>query len=355
MIKICKLEFENGYHINAEGIGLEKTSLIIHSDTLAGAILSVWYGGRKENKKFNTEDMFLISSAFPYVGEVRFLPRPRIAGPEKLVVRFIGEKEKREIKRKKIKFLSEEMFLAWIKGEKKPGIALHGGEFLITEGEEEQVKEIFKQCISSKDNKQKKKEEERGEKIQEGRIYEVRETPHVVIDRMTSRTDIYYFSDIVFRKGCGLYFFLKPGKGEWEMERIEALIKEVGRRGIGGKKTWGKGQFEVECREWESERKFEEDANYFVTLSLYWPEKDEIEKGIIDGDKVSYDLIRRGGWITQPGYLSYRKKSVMMFTEGSVFKDIGKERYGKIGEVTPEGVPFPVYRYGLAFRLKVNI
>jgi CRISPR/Cas system CSM-associated protein Csm4 (group 5 of RAMP superfamily) len=59
-----------------------------------------------------------------------------------------------------------------------------------------------------------------------------------------------------------------------------------------------------------------------VSLSLFCPE-DEEQLKVMLGEKPgdsSYELVNRGGWITSPGLGKVRKRSIYMFSEGSVFK-----------------------------------
>jgi CRISPR/Cas system CSM-associated protein Csm4 (group 5 of RAMP superfamily) len=56
------------------------------------------------------------------------------------------------------------------------------------------------------------------------------------------------------------------------------------------------------------------DANAGLSTSLYCPESPAQAE-----QALHYQLIRRGGWITDEGLHTYRKKNVYMFKEGSLF------------------------------------
>jgi len=83
---------------------------------------------------------------------------------------------------------------------------------------------------------------------------------------------------------------------------------------------------------------------------------------ILSDDKISYQLIKRGGWITTEPYTTYRKKSVYMFAEGGIFKlnsDKNIETLGKTVNLKPEAeflkIQHNIYRVGKSIFLPINI
>jgi CRISPR-associated protein Csm4 len=83
-----------------------------------------------------------------------------------------------------------------------------------------------------------------------------------------------------------------------------------------------------------------------ITLSLYIPHEEEIPN-LKDG---FYELTVRKGYIFSPEVKSLRKKSVITFSEGSVFPG---SITGSIVDVSPgeHPVPHKVYKYGYALTL----
>src|SRR5690606_21537281 len=73
---------------------------------------------------------------------------------------------------------------------------------------------------------------------------------------------------------------------------------------------WERGEITIELPE---------GAEHIVTMSLYHPEDPETLQSMVD-ENSAWKLIKRGGWITDPKYQTIRKRSVYMFSEGSVFK-----------------------------------
>ena len=138
------------------------------------------------------------------------------------------------------------------------------------------------------------------------------------------------------------------------MKDLKAAIMLLGEEGIGGDRTVGKGQFEPTFTEYKGSLFNTNASSYFVTLSMYLPSKSEIQKGLLQGENVSYDIEKRGGWIYSDFAKSQRKRTVRMFQEGSVFKNTGREFYGKVVNVAPESFKrHPVFRNGLAFRINI--
>jgi len=324
-----RLNFTSPLHLGREGIGLERTDDIIHSDTLFGAIMCKWplfYDDPVED--FVKAPPFLISSAFPFKKNNYFFPRPMIRT-------MIKEEEEKSFKLrkkiKKIKFVSKIIFEKLLKDEKIDSFSekntLQEGKFL-AEKEFESLDE------------------------QEKTIYRIREVPRVIIDRHKNSSEIFYFNEVIFSKDSGL-FFLAEFINSSIKNKFEAILRLLGDEGIGGDKSCGKGQFVLEKDE-SFKLELPTKPSYFITLSLFHPTKEEIQKGLL-ATEASYEIITRGGWIHSIFPTARRRKTVKMFTEGSIFKYIGEKIYGDMVKVldkdeTP-GIPHDVYRYGISFNL----
>ena len=81
-IKIVKLNFTSPLHIGEVGIGLEESSLVLHSDTIFNAIcnaLAKLYGRDWVTdflRNFEAKPPFRISSGFPFADETLYFPKP---------------------------------------------------------------------------------------------------------------------------------------------------------------------------------------------------------------------------------------------------------------------------------------
>ena len=173
--------------------------------------------------------------------------------------------------------------------------------------------------------------------------------PRVAIDRKTSASNIYHFGEVSFAQNCGLYFLMDLRLKEYE-KKLKASIRVLGDEGIGGDRTYGKGLFKAEFEELKMDL---EPKDHFVTLSLYYPKEEEVSISRY------YELVNRGGWIYSIDAKNMRRKTVRMFSEGSVFKfaDMPKSGfYGDLANVKPEGfAEHEVYRYGYAFAVPMEV
>jgi len=78
-LTVYRLTFPGGLHIGTRGVTLEESGVDIPSDTLFAALVDAC---RRLSdpaafvEPFLQDAPFLLSSAFPFVGEVRFFPMP---------------------------------------------------------------------------------------------------------------------------------------------------------------------------------------------------------------------------------------------------------------------------------------
>ena len=354
-MRVCKLKPKAHFHLGDKEAVLEKTSDYIHSDTLFSAICNAYrllYGneGLQEVLKLfeDREPPFLISSAFLYAGKILTFPLPLSINwdnyvDDEVIEGLNAERKENEkvgkfslLKRlKRVKFISEKIF--WNVTKEESRIKDYINDENIIQGilfDEEELKRLRKE-FGVKESKEIK-------------IFGKKEVPRVTIDRKTSASNIYHFGEVSFAENCGLYFLMDLRMKE-QKKRVEAAIRVLGDEGIGGDRTYGKGLFEAEFEEIELNI---EPKNHFVTLSLYYLGEGEIS--LKDG---YYELINRGGWIYSLEMKNLRRRTVRMFSEGSVFKiGEGSSLYGGLADVKPIGIDLhEVYRYGYAFAVPVGV
>lgn len=304
MPQLVKLHFKAPVHLGEAGLGLEESAITLHSDTLFSSIFQVWlrlYGCGPPD--------LLITSAFPYVGEKYFFPRPLIGIPG--FTPELGTQFGKELK--KLRFVSLRYFSSWVRGE-----AFDCGRML-----------------------------EDSRELNEALAVAVR--PRVALDRLTSAPSLYFVGETRFDrlKGAGLFFLVDVAPGDWA--RFKAAVKLLGEEGIGGRRSQGYGVFEPE---FPGEIKLEgpDRADGFVTLSLVYPETAEE----VRDNLLAYRLVERTGWLEGAGgNRGLRHLRVLMFGEGSVFK---KPVRGRLVDVTPKGFDLHrVYRNGRAFGVGVRL
>jgi len=294
-----KLYFTSPLHVGE--LGMEDTSSLIHSDTLYSAIYQTWL------KLFAVKgDLpIIITSAFPFVDEKYYLPKPGLEPPG------FEDLEIREIYSKSIKgtsFLSEDIFKKWINGSPVD------------------YKEMEKDIDILNTNIKK----------------QIR--PRVSLDRLSSTSALYHVGEVYFTpKRAGLYFIVNCTEDIYK--KLKAVMRILSEEGLGGERSSGYGRFEVN---YINNFIVPEVVNgkKYVTLSLYYPYSKEEFIGALE----SYQVSRRGGWTTGKEK-NYPQKKVIMFSEGSVFN---KEVKGKVVDVASSDIDHPVYKNGKVFLVKVR-
>lgn len=312
-----RIAFKGPLHIGyMDGVN-ELSESLIHADTIFGALMSAHaklFGDEQTKelieklKNNSTETELRISSAFYFVGETYFLPRPKSET-------FGLEKKVSQMKKlKKIKYVQDEI--------------LYGN----VEVEESDIQGQF---LS------KRSIEFQGDFDGPVMIFE---RPRVMIYRTNLRSNLYYFSEVHFAPNCGLWFYLSVGQA---IEKpILAALKLLADEGLGGDRTYGFGHFQYELEPVELPKEGEK----YVLLSPYIPGPDDYDENQTIKDIVeAYELRYRTGYIHES---DKKSKRVVMFSEGSVFN---KRVDGKILNVTPDGFKlekdYEIYRYGKAFLL----
>lgn len=301
------------FHIGERGVGMEETSEMVHSDTLFGAVCWAWkllYGEKDLLELLNqflvSDPPFLISSAFPYIGETLLLPKPLEgfgqAGYEKKVRRAW--------------LVSLSIFQDMAQGKGADGYELIPGDALVTPEEASKIRDFLGPTSG----------------------WVTGESPRVTLDRNSMQSEIYHSGDLWFAKGCGLYM-LADFRHPDSKNKLEGALRLLGDEGLGGERSSGRGLFSVEQR---SVSLGAEDGERSVLLSLYRPRREEAP---ILGSS-SYSLISRRGWSASK--LSQRKRSLRMLAEGSIIPFKPNTVLGSLEDVG-SGETNKVYSYGLAF------
>ena len=243
--KAFKLHFRTPLRIGEAGIGLERTGEIIHSDTLFAAIANALSRLNEDVEGFVNRVLH---------GELRFSSCfPFRDGTYYLPAPHLPVE-------KKWRFLTLGDFEKVISGD-------------IPEEVESKVDFITKV-----------------------------EIPKVVLDRTTLNSGIYYLTALRFVENSGLYFLVDGKDGI-----LETALKYLQDEGIGGKRTWGLGKFEME----KDKIKIREKGDCYITLSLTHPKDLE--------NVIYWKPVVRGGWINTRN-ATLRKPKIIMASEGSVFR-----------------------------------
>lgn len=319
---IYKLKSYSFFHFGEQGIGIEETEEFFHSDSLFSAFCCAWreIKGKKGLEQmlemFNKNPPFILSSAFPFAGEILFFPKP-----------LLPLTDLKDFETKYIRFISQTILEALLNAEELSIYATK--ENLIQDG-------IL--WISEEERK----------KLPTERIWKRDLVPRVTIDRRNSFSIYFEAGFLRFSQNCGLFFLLKPLSQD-SLILVEEALNYLKDAGIGGERSIGYGQFHYEKR--EIELKTPPSAQAFITLSLYHPTKEEVEAGILYSP-ASYRILERRGWICSPERKNQRRRSIRMLVEGSFFTGSSDKFYGDLVDLTPQKIQgHKVYRYGYAFPL----
>ncbi|MEA3408139.1 MAG: type III-A CRISPR-associated RAMP protein Csm4 [Chloroflexota bacterium] len=356
-------------HIGARGMEQEETLSYVPSDTLFSALFVSWLlRGSPEvwSDAFSNpqETPFLLTSAYPRVGEVRFYPMPRV-DPEAygLPVNVKGK----EIRR--IAYVSEGIWRRLIRGEslaalypredeEAEGAFLQHGALWISREEIEGLPESIKTY-----------ENARGVlrprplcALSLVRVWARHKVPGVTVSRFGRGSEIYYTGRVVFSEGCGLWFGVQWQKPDITLEgegaltwrgAFEEALARLADSGLGGERSSGYGAFSWQVAG-EAAWPHVGAGDLFVTLSRYHPQADEVPSAF-QGDRVRYRLVSVGGYLHTDSGPGRPRRRLRFVSEGSVLRAPRDGVLGDVSDVKPVGFPHPVWRYGLALPVPLEV
>lgn len=336
--KLFKLNFgRNPVHFGELGIGIEETSERVHSDTLFSAWVSVYarlFGKVAVEgllREIQEKPSFRLSSTFTYRQvdgkPIYYLPRP-LQRP----INYPEDDFEFTKAYKKLNYLPLEIWQRWYQGK----------GFI----ESDRLELIAKTKGQANGDLQKAGTFDCGEASKKAKI------PKIAVDRTTRATNLYSTGFVKFAENSGLYLV-----AEFDNQNIAntflAVLNFLGEEGLGGERSSGAGQFKVEPHEltppWKQVIEFPS-KNYYSLISLFW--ENPLPSGCLEN--ASYELQKRGGWISSsPSGSQRRRKSLQMFAEGSVFP---VKPQGKLANVTPDGFRHhQIYRSGISLSLPIQV
>jgi CRISPR type III-A-associated RAMP protein Csm4 len=324
--KALKLSFTSPLHLSdvrANDYG--KSQRMLHSDALTAAIMQTWAMLGK-TEWIEKDSGFVTSSLFPFTKAadtpVYFLPKP-----------FCGlniPKDKTDPalakKAKKVQYFDTRYF-----------------QLALNQTAIEGVLEKNFQGAYLSDN-----EIDSGFLTSDTRI-RIRKPRNDAED-----AEPFYMEQLRFKEDSGLWgiFWFE---NENIQKRVEIAIEYLQESGLGTDRNVGNGQFTCE---WTGELPLEitTPTTYGLNLSLFCPNDQPQLTEMLDA-KARYELIKRGGWLSEP-YGSLRKRSVYMFKEGSVFKmPTATNLLGEVIDLQPEIIKnqHPVWRSGKALFIPIAL
>lgn len=319
---IIRFSFNEPIHISNARSDYARSEDIIRSDTLSAAVMQSWALLGKDDW-INNSPGFVTSSLFPYGfvdGEcVYFLPKPVKDQPENQLTPGMLKKFK------KVRYYEKSFFERRLTG----------------------LLEIIDEDIS---------DDILTRKLKSGTssLYRSSVIPRIMRPRDSfSDTRIFYMERKSFEPGAGLFCIVKYGSDEAK-SRFLAGLKLLADNGLGSDRTVGHGRFTFA----EDQISFSLPENFdcMISLSLYLPDSAaDLAKEI--GPATRYDLLRRGGWISEP-FNTLRKRTVYMFSEGSIFMFKNEPDFikGRIADVKPLTMKtyHAIYRSGESIFLPIK-
>lgn len=313
----------------------------VHSDTLFGALCWGYRHLFGESalvsllESFDSNPPFIISSCFPWIEyddeRVYFYPKP-------YSFRVNWKNKKAANRFNKLKYIPEGLFRSITEGRLSSNdLSLQNNSRKNFKGFEAGEDYIIRNGIAIP----KDLAEYGGVKA----LFEKSEVPGNAINRLSMSTEenLYFREEFFPVKDTGIFFLIDGGSKE--LERVKASLNYLKDRGLGGKISIGKGQFDVQYG--EEDIRFQPPEDSFVTLSLYQPTRDELSS--FNGNNVCYEPVIRKGKV-ENAFIQTKnpwKDKLLMFSEGSVFPASGKNYYGSCPVVREK--PFQIRHYAYAF------
>lgn len=319
---VIRFTFTAPLHISNARSDYARSEDVVRSDTLCAAIMQSWAVLGHEDW-ITDQPGFVTSSLFPYTRLkdewIYFLPKPvkdqlkNKPGPE-LLKRF-----------KRVRYYEKEFFEQRLDSP----LVVRDGDIA-----DEYLSGRLKRGNSS--------------------LYRSMVMPRIMKPRdPQDDTRIFYMERREFVPGAGLFCLVKYQSDEAKT-RFLAGLRLLGENGLGSDRTVGYGRFTFT----EDEITFSHpvSSDYMISLSLYLP---DYEQEFLEalGPAAKYELVRRGGWISEP-FNTLRKRNVYMFTEGSLlkFNGSGEAIKGRIVDVKPLALTthHAIYRSGKSIFLPIK-
>jgi len=324
-----------GFHFGRRGLEQEESGQHWPSDSLLAAVIARWvelFGAEAANRlvteQLQVAPPFVLSSAFPRVGDVYLLPVP-LTTPE---APKRGGPRPKDLKR--VKWVSEAAFRALLAGERLSAIVANGHS--LQGGSVQVAKQDWARLPKH---------------VQaDGRIWTIGKRPRVTVDRAAQSSNLYFTGRTTFNAQCGLWFGVRWLKDDTTLaQQLAQVLGDLGDAGLGGERTSGFGASTIEPH--DTLDLPDGRGHVWVSLSRYLPRADETEA--LHHARAAYMLETIGGWIDSPVSKNQRRIPVRLLAEGAVLGPLERAVPGEIVDVQPDyngkrPLGHAVYRSGLA-------
>lgn len=337
-----RLRLRSPLHVGDQGIGSEVTHAYVPSDTLFSAVAVTW--GTLPGLTLALDELLdehkpplLLTSAFPYAGDVLLLPKPALPFTPEAKDRESGKQYRR------VHWVSHSLFAQLLaeptqhnlNGLWQAGKTLQTGAAWVTAAELASLETLL------------------GADAAELRLWRTDIVPRVTVDRVSSAGQIHHTGYASFAGGCGLWC-MAQGEPAW-LAALEQVLTILGDAGLGGKRSNGHGQFTLETLPLPALPTAA--AAYVVLLSRAAPTPAQMP--LLRRPQAAYELVLVGGFNGTPGDGPLVRRQVRMLAEGSI---VGAPApgaiLGSLVDVTPTAAPLPghkIWRSGLGFAVPVPL
>jgi CRISPR-associated protein Csm4 len=343
-----RLQMRAPLHVGEQGIGSEATLAHLPNDSLFSALVVNWRTLPELEPWLPAlidpvgPPPLLLTSAFPYAGEIRLLPKPAL--PFSPLQSGQGMKEV-----KKARWVSMALFEQMVAGVDQAALAdlwknaelVQEGAVWLTQADAEAAPPHLQRNAT-------------GERL----IWRSDVVPRVTLDRRTNASQIYHIGRTYFADKCGLWFAAR-GEAIW-LDRLEQVLEVMADAGVGGLRSIGNGQFALQkegaAPAWLSAPTGSaiNHGSYVVLLSRTAPS--QAEMALLRANLANYQLTLVGGFSGTPGMNPLVRRQVRLLVEGSVIGAPTGETMGHLVKVTPESTPWlehEIYRCGYGFAIPI--
>jgi len=330
------------FHFGEQGLGQENTRAFWSSDSLFAALIArlAVLQGEAEVQRWVIPFLegtppFLLTSLYPYAGELLFFPVPLAATLPDGRGLPAGVRPK---ELKNVQFVSEGLYRQLLEGHSMVDLqgisqALQGGKVWLTK------EELPKLPLGLR-------------KGQEEKIWEIEKRPRVTVARASNRSTLFHVGAVHFARNCGLWFGVQwLSAKEFHHEQFVTLLADLGDAGLGAERSvgYGKGEFKLRAT-----LDLPSPTKAWTSLSRYLPRADEME--IFTYPRAAWKVQAVGGWLTSSRG-GQRRRLINMIQEGATLgvPATRHPHFGRLVDVRPHyrtGIEYPiehpVYRCGLA-------
>ena len=290
--RLYRLSFPNGLHAGEHN--LDESQSIVRADTLFSALfieaMKHADGTAEALLEAARSSSFLISDAFPYIGETEYLPKPMCRVE-------VQDRQGDSVIKKAFKSLT-----------------------YIPMNQLNRYMEGKLDALAEK------------EKLSGLGVHDLKTSAAIAGQEETMP---YHVGAFYFNRGNGLYVIMGM-----EDTACESLLYSLSYDGLGGKRSSGFGRFVVEAVRDLDEDPFKGEGSLYMTLSTALPAEEELEDAL---KGASWQMLRRGGFVASETYADEqrKKKDLYVMAAGSCFCS----RFaGDVYDVS-DGGTHPVYRY----------